>query len=271
VSPPDSHRSAVRYDLSGRIALVTGGGGGIGRVISRYLASAGAHVFVLGRRQEAVSRTVEEIATAGGSAHAIVADVGEAEDVSAAFAEVDARQAGLDILINNAAIAGPTSALREITLVEWEQTLVVNLTGVMMCCQLAVQRMRARGTGKIVNIGSASGKRPLINRAAYTTTKLGLIGLTRTLAHEVGRDGITVNAISPYVVEGDRLRRVVKSMAAARGVTEEEQYEDLVRDSALGRGVTAEEVAEVALFLCSPGAASLTGQDLNVTAGAVMY
>jgi NAD(P)-dependent dehydrogenase (short-subunit alcohol dehydrogenase family) len=265
------YQSLVPYDFAGQIALVTGGGVGIGRIISHYLAAAGAHVFVLGRRPDAVSRTVEEITTAGGSAQPVVADLGDPADVTAAFAEVDAREARLDILINNAGIAGPTSALSDIVLADWERTLAVNLTGVMMCCQLAIRRMRVRRAGKIVNIGSGSGKRPLINRAAYTTSKLGLVGLTRTMAQEVGTDGITVNAISPYLVEGDRLNRVVSSMAAARGVTEEEQYKDLVKDSALGRGVTAEEVAEVALFLCSPGAASLTGQDLNVSAGAVMY
>jgi NAD(P)-dependent dehydrogenase (short-subunit alcohol dehydrogenase family) len=176
----------------------------------------------------------------------------------------------IDVLVNNAGIAGPTAPLAEISLDDWSRTLGVNLTGVFLCCRAALPYLRRATRGRIVNIGSAAGKKPLVNRTPYTASKLGLIGLGRTLAHELGPDGITVNTVSPGLVEGARLEAVLDTMAAARGIGAEELRAKLVAETALGRGVTEADVAQMVLFLCSSAADSLTGQDFHVNAGSVM-
>jgi len=257
-------------EFAGSTALVTGGGHGIGATIAKRLAAAGAAVAMMGRDPGPLKETAVAIEAAGGRCLTLQADISSEEDVKRAVAETVAELGSLGILVNNAGIAGPTGPLATLGRSEWEQVLAINLTGTFLCCREAIPHLR-EGGGRIIIIGSATGKKPLLNRTPYATSKTGLIGLTRTLAAELGPDEITVNLISPTVVEGPRLDGVVRTMAAERGISEGEMLGELTADSPLGRGVTEEDVAGVALFLASEAGANLTGQDYNVTAGSVYY
>lgn len=187
------------------------------------------------------------------------------------FAAVTGIWTSLDYLVNCAGIAGPVAAMEHVELADWRRTLDVNLTGMFLCCREAIPWLR-EGSGKaIVNIASVTGKRPLVRRTAYAASKLGVIGLTRTLAVELGPDGIRVNAVSPSGVVGDRLDQVIAGAAQSSGRSPDAIREAARRESALGRFVTADEVAATVRFLLSGAASGLTGQDLNVSVGTVMY
>ena len=173
--------------------------------------------------------------------------------------------------MNNAGVAGPTALCEDVKLSEWEETMVVNLRGPFLCARAALPIMKAQRWGRIINIASISGKRPLPRRTPYTSSKLGLIGFTRTLAAEVGPYDITVNAISPGATKGPRIDAVIKNLAFAEGKHENEIAAGLVRDAALGRFVEAADVAALVVFLASDAARNMTGQDFNVSAGLVMY
>jgi NAD(P)-dependent dehydrogenase (short-subunit alcohol dehydrogenase family) len=161
--------------------------------------------------------------------------------------------------------------LAEVTLADWNETIAVNLTGVFLACKAALPYLEHAAHGKIVNIGSVTGKQPLLNRTPYAAAKLGVVGLTRTLAHELGPSGISVNVISPWLVGGDRLENVLGTMAKERGVSADDLRAEMTAGTAFKRTVTEADVAEMTLFLCSTAANNLTGQDINVSAGAVMY
>lgn len=258
-------------DLSGRVAVITGGGRGIGATLSRRYAAAGAAVVIAGRSRESLEKTAEELRAAGGRCEWVVVDVADPEQVEAIFRRAMDAFGQLNILVNNAGIPGPTVELAELELKDWNEVLAINLTGVFLCCKVAIPLLRRAGGGKIVNIGSASGKRPLPGRTPYTASKLGLIGLTRTLAHEVGKYGINVNVISPWHVIGERLELVISRSAAARGVDPETVRKEWQGLSPFQRGVTEDDIANMALFLSSDAADNMTGQDVNISAGAVMY
>jgi NAD(P)-dependent dehydrogenase (short-subunit alcohol dehydrogenase family) len=258
-------------DFTGMVALVTGGGHGIGATIARRLAAAGADVAILGRDETALGETREEILGLGRRCLALRADIASEGDVKKSVADTVAELGSLSVLVNNAGIAGPTEPLETLSLSEWESVMAVNVTGTFLCCREAIPHLRRVGGGRIVNVGSATGKRPLANRSPYAASKMAMVGLTRTLALELGPDEITVNNISPYLVEGPRLDRVLRSMAAERGLPDTELLSELAAASPLGRGVTEDDVAGLALFLASEAAANLTGQDYNVSAGSVYY
>jgi NAD(P)-dependent dehydrogenase (short-subunit alcohol dehydrogenase family) len=267
-------RSAGKHrdpDFTGAVVLVTGGGHGIGATIATRFARAGADVSLVGRDQHALSEAQGQIAELGGGCLALQADVTAEDEVRSAVAQTVTEFGSLSILVNNAGISGPAKALADLQLDEWESVLKINLTGAFLCCREAIPHLRRAGGGRILNIGSGTGKRPLVNRTPYATSKLGLVGLTRTLAQELGGDEITVNTISPYVVEGPRMERVLSAMSAERGITAEEVRAELVAGSPFRRGVSEEDVAGVALFLASEAASNLTGQDYNVSAGSVFY
>jgi NAD(P)-dependent dehydrogenase (short-subunit alcohol dehydrogenase family) len=263
--------NGLRDPFSGSRAVVTGAGQGIGAAIARGLARCGAHVVVSGRRRETLEAVCEDIRASGGSADYCVGDVTDPVHLEALMDLSAGPRGVLDILVNNAGIAGPTAPLAETSLEEWEKTIAVNLTGVFLACKAALPYLERSGHGKIVNIGSVTGKQPLPNRSAYAAAKLGVVGLTRTLAHEVGPSGISVNLVSPWLVEGERLKVVLSSMSKERGLTADQLRAEMTDGTAFKRTVSEADVVEVVLFLCSAGADNLTGQDINVAAGAVMY
>jgi NAD(P)-dependent dehydrogenase (short-subunit alcohol dehydrogenase family) len=267
---PTDGGKAGRF-VDGFAAVITGAGRGIGESVATRFAAAGISVVCVARGSDEVGAVVEGIRASGGQARALVADISRPDDVARVF-EVALETFGrVDALVNCAGIVGRIAELADLSLDEWNEVIAVNLTGVFLCCRAAVPIMRAQGGGSIVTIGSATGKRALPSRSAYAASKLALVGLTRTLAHEVGRDGTTVNVISPYFVEGARLERVFTAMAEESGVGVADIRQERVNETALGRLVRPEDVADVALFLCSPPGAAITGQDINVSAGAVMY
>lgn len=257
--------------LKGATAVVTGAGRGIGAAIAKGLAHKGAHVVISGRRVESLEGVCAEIKSAGGSAHFCAGDVTDLEHVRHLMAEAAGPEGALEILVNNAGIAGPTAPLADVTLEEWNETISVNLTGVFLACKEALPYLRRARHGKIVNIGSVTGKQALPNRTPYAAAKLGVVGLTRTLAHEVGRDNISVNVISPWLVEGQRLESVLAAMARDAGRSVDDIRAEMTAGTAFKRSVTEADVVATAVFLCSASADNLTGLDINVAAGAVMY
>ncbi|MGY1710470.1 SDR family NAD(P)-dependent oxidoreductase [Geodermatophilus sp. SYSU D00758] len=257
--------------LDGRVAAVTGAGTGIGRAIALRLAAEGADVVLTGRSTGAMEQVAAEVQAAGRRALAAPLDLRDPASVEAAARTADEAFGPVDVLVCNSGVGGPSVPLVEMPLAEWEDTLRVNVTGTMLTCRAFLPGMLARGSGSVVVIGSVTGKRPLVDRTAYAASKTALIGLVRTLAWEVGPSGVRVNLVSPGGVEGPRIAWVLEQQAAARGIPVEQARAEFTSGAPLQRLVEAGEVAAAVAFLASPGAAGITGEDLNVSAGLVMY
>jgi NAD(P)-dependent dehydrogenase (short-subunit alcohol dehydrogenase family) len=174
-------------------------------------------------------------------------------------------------VVANAGTAGPTAPMHRIDLAEWQDCVATDLTGVFLTFRAFVPSMIDAGEGSLIAISSMTGKRPLTGRTPYAAAKMGVIGLVRTLALELGPQRIRVNAVCPGAVSGPRIDDVVRKQAAARGITEDEALAAFTGSSPLGRLVEADEVARACVFLASDGAAAITGEDVNVSAGVVMY
>lgn len=258
-------------EIRGDTAYVTGGGRGIGRDICIELADHGVTVAVADLDDAPREDTVDRIEAAGGRAIDVRLDLGEPDAVSESVRAVRNAIGGIDILVNNAGIAGPTAPVEEVSLEEWDQTLAVNLRGAFLCAREVMGEMKDRGHGRIVNISSVSGKRPVARRAPYTSSKAGLFGLTRTLAAEGGPHGVTANAICPGSVRGPRIEAVIENEAAATDRSPEdvrqEKFEDTLGDSF----VESTDVASLVAYLCSDAASSITGQAINISEGKVVH
>ena len=257
--------------LKGKTAIVTGGSQGIGREIGIVLASEGANVMLAARNERGLAETVSIIEKAGGVSRFTVMDVTDDKSVTKMVEETMNIWGSIDILVNNSGIAGPTGNCEDIKIVDWEECIAVNVRGPFLCARAVLPVMKAKRSGKIVNISSITGKKPLVQRTVYATSKLGLIGFTRTLAIETGPYGITVNAISPGAVEGDRIKRVVRAAAESEGRSEEDMREQFTMKAALGRMSKERDIANMVLYLCSDAGANITAQDINVCAGSVWY
>ena len=254
--------------LTGRVAIVTGGGRGIGRAIALGFAAEGASVTVSGTQPAPLEATRSEIEALGRKALAVVADVSDEAAVMRMVGETIARFGRLDILVNNAGIAGPTAPVDLMTAREWERTLAINLTGAFLCAKHAIPHLIRSEAGRILNITSVAGKIGYALRSPYAASKWGMIGLTRSLALEVGPRGVTVNAIAPGSTRGERLSNVIRDRAAALGrAPDEVEKEFFVQQNALGRLVEPEEIAATAVFLASDEARNITGETVTVSAG----
>ena len=257
--------------LDGSVAVVTGAGTGIGREIALRLAAEGADVVLTGRSTEAMDDVAEQVRDAGRRALPIAMDLREPASIEAAAAAAEKEFGRVDVLVNNSGVGGPSAPLWEMPLDEWEDTFRVNVTGTMLACKAFLPGMIARRSGSVVVIGSVTGKRPLVNRSPYAASKTALIGLVRTLAWELGPHGIRANLVSPGGVEGPRIDWVLEQQAASRGITVEEARAEFAGGAALQRLVSAQDVANTVAFLASSRAAAITGDDINVSAGLVMY
>ena len=245
-------------DLSDKVALVTGAGRGIGKAIAAALAGSGAVVAVNDIDAASAERTAGEL---GRGARAFPADVGDPGAAARLVEEVAARFGRLDILVNNAGIE-PKAPVLDLSVADWQRTLDVNLSAAFYTSQAAGRIMRAAGGGAIVNIASIAGHNiPLPNRSSYVASKAGLIGFTRECAREFAAYGIRVNAVCPGVIETE-MTAESRSNAA--------QLEKWLADIPQGRLGQPPDVAGLVLFLCSDGAAYLTGQAINVDGGKVM-
>ena len=273
----------IEIDLSGRVAFVTGGSRGLGRADALTLARAGADVVVadllveselseetdrygtlatVARQQGLVhtEETVRDIEAMGRRALAVRCDVTDRAEVDAAVARAVDELGSIDILVNNAGTLDHVAQFHEQSADLWERDLRVNLTGAFNCAQAAWPHMKERGWGRIVNMASVAGTLGGFGQASYSTTKAGLLGLTKTLAMEGGRHGITCNAIVPGVIGTEAFELANAAM-----------NERIVRRTALRRPGAPQEIANVVTFLCSDLAAYVTGVELNVSGGVELF
>jgi NAD(P)-dependent dehydrogenase (short-subunit alcohol dehydrogenase family) len=246
--------------LAGKRVVVTAGGDGIGLEIARAFAAAGSKVLVCDIQPESIERLTNNLP----DIHSCIADVSQEEDVASMFALVDKKLGGLDVLVNNAGIAGPTGGVETLSLADWERTLAVNLTGQFLCIRQAVPRLRNGSSPSIINLSSVAGHLGMPGRAPYSASKWGVVGLTKTLAIELGSDGIRVNAILPGAVDGPRIQAVIAAKARALGKPMEEVTRAYTAQAALGRMVATRDIANMVLFAASDLAANVTGQELVV-------
>ncbi len=246
--------------IAGRRVLVTAGGAGIGRAIAAAFLAEGARVWICDIDAEALTATKDAHPELGGSR----TDVAHEDAVAAMFAATERTFGGLDVLVNNAGIAGPTGPIETLDPAEWRRCVAVNLDGAFLCARRAVPLLKAAGGGAIINISSTAGLMGYPLRTPYASAKWAVIGLTRSLAIELGPYGIRVNAICPGSVEGARMARVIAAEAAARGVSEDEVRRGYVRTTSLRSFIPPEHIAAMVLFLCSDLGASISGQAIAV-------
>jgi NAD(P)-dependent dehydrogenase (short-subunit alcohol dehydrogenase family) len=261
--------------MSPPVAVVTGANRGIGRAIAVAFAAAGYAVLASARDPASLADTVAEAEKAasmaeprGGTAVTAAGDVQD-EASMAALAAAAQNLGPVHVVVANAGVAGPTAPLHKITLEQWRDTIATDLDGVFLTFRAFVPGLIARRSGSLIAISSMTGKRPLHGRTPYAAAKMGVIGLVRTLATELGPYGVRVNAVSPGYVAGPRMDMVVRKQAEVRGVPEKQVRAEVSSGSPLGRMVSAEDVAAACVYLAS--APAITGEDLNVTAGVVMY
>jgi NAD(P)-dependent dehydrogenase (short-subunit alcohol dehydrogenase family) len=253
--------------LAGRVAIITGGGHGLGRDLALGFAEAGADLSLCGTNAAALESTAAELRTRGRRVVARVADVADEAQVERWVASTLEELGRIDVLINNAGITGPTASVDRVSRADWDHTLAINLTGAFLCAKAVLPHMAARGSGKIINISSVAGHIGYALRAPYAVSKWGMLGLTRTLAAEWGKQNIQVNAISPGSVSGERIERVIRERAAKSGIPEADVRREYTSKAALDRFVPAEHVAAMAVFLASELGDSITGEFLQVAGG----
>ncbi len=251
--------------VAGRTMLVTGAGSGLGRAITLALVARGARVVAVGRARDRLEGVAAEASALAGSVRVAPADVADAVSVAALAAELEDEE--VEVLVNNAGVPGPVAPLVDVEPDEWDEVFAINVRGTYLMCRAFLPGMVARGAGDVINLASVSGKRPLTRRTPYTASKMAVIGLTTTLAYEVGPAGVSVNSLSPGPVDGPRMTRNFTMEAERTGVTYAEAEEAYVSRAALHRMLTEDEVAAaVVAMLHMPG---LCAADIDLSAGMV--
>ncbi len=249
----------MEASANGLRVLVTAGGAGIGRVIAQTFVDHGARVHVC---------DVDEKALRQSNLPYTVADVAKLPDVDRLFSDVERRLAGLDVLVNNAGIAGPTAKVEDIRPEDWDRCIAVDLNGMFYCTRKAMPLIKAAGGGSIINLSSAAGRLAFPMRTPYSAAKWAVVGFTQSLAAEAGPDKVRVNCIQPGVVEGDRIERVIDAKAKGLGVDKEEVRRRLLEGVSMHTTVTAQDIANMALFLATEAGRHISGQAISVCGGA---
>jgi NAD(P)-dependent dehydrogenase (short-subunit alcohol dehydrogenase family) len=250
--------------LAGRHAVVTGGGHGIGGAIAGALAGAGADVTIMGRAMDVLTAHAARLARDHGvRVSPLRVDVTDEAEVAAGFARARERLGDVAILVNNAGLAGG-GAFTELRRADWDRVFAVNVTGALLCTQQVLPAMLSAGAGRIVNIASTAGLRGVPRIAPYVASKHALVGLTRSLALEVAKRGVTVNVVCPGYTDTDMARQAVDAIVAGTGKPADEALGMITRVSPLNRLIRPEEVAATVLWLCSEDAAAITAQAIVI-------
>jgi NAD(P)-dependent dehydrogenase (short-subunit alcohol dehydrogenase family) len=253
----------MNTSAQGLRVLVTAGAAGIGRAIAQTFAVHGARVHICDADRAALEACGREQPDLSRS----LADVSRADDVDRLFVDVKRELGGLDVLVNNAGIAGPTAKVEDIQPADWERCIAVDLNGMFYCTRLAIPMLKANGHargGSIINLSSVAGRLGFGMRTPYAAAKWGVVGFTKSLAIEAGPDGIRVNCIQPGDVEGERINRVIQAKAEAFGVSFETQKQTLLDTISLRTFVGAQDIANMALFLATDAGKRISGQALSV-------
>ncbi len=250
-------------DLKGKHAFITGGGTGIGLATARALAARGAKLTLAARNFARLEEAASEL-----DAHPVSVDVAKEASVAAAFETARAKNGPVHILINNAGIT-PSAPLHNMDLAMWNEVLAINLTGAFLCTRAALADMYAAQWGRVVNVASIAGLKGGPYISAYCASKHGMIGMTRALAYEAAKRGVTVNAVCPGYVETDIIGRAVDTMTAKTKLNRDEARAMLYAGNPQGRLITADEVASAISWLCSDGAAATNGAAIPMSGGEV--
>jgi NAD(P)-dependent dehydrogenase (short-subunit alcohol dehydrogenase family) len=240
--------------------LVTAGGSGIGRAIAERFLAAGARVHICDVAPDMLAAALDANPGLRGS----LADVARPAEVEALVADAAGWMGGIDVLVNNAGIGGPRAALEDIAYEDWDRTIAVNLSGMFYCIRNVAPLMKAQRSGCIVNIATASAKVALPLRAPYVASKVGVLGLTHTVAREYGPFGIRCNAILPGLIDNERGRRIVAGQAAERGIPVEQREAEFLEFVSLRCWIDPAEVGDLAVFLASPAGRHITGQQIGM-------
>jgi NAD(P)-dependent dehydrogenase (short-subunit alcohol dehydrogenase family) len=255
-------------NLQGQHALITGGGRGIGAAISNALVKAGAKVTITGRSSESLEQHTSSLRELG-EARFQICDMTNQDSISSAFENSTRAFGPISVLINNAGQAQSQPFLKT-SLELWQQMLEVNLTGTFLCTQAALPGMLEMGWGRIINVSSTAGLTGYPYVSAYSAAKHGVIGLTRSLALELAKKNITVNAVCPGYTETEIVREAVQNIVAKTGRSEMEARAELTKHNPQARMIQPSEIAETVLWLCNPSSSSITGQAIAIAGGEVM-
>ena len=246
--------------LDGQRALITGAGSGIGKVMAQHFEKAGARIWICDADTNNLELSLKENLDWNGTP----CDVSDELQVDKLFKEMSDSFGGLEILVNNAGIAGPTAPVEKIDPGEWRRSVGVNLNGAFYCTRLATPLLKNSPKASIINISSVAGRLGFARRLPYASTKWAMIGFTESLAKELGPSEIRVNALLPGIVEGPRIEGVFQARAESEGVPYEEVRDRVLNNVSMKRMVSAGDVAEMAVFLCSEAGKNISGQSISV-------